>query len=96
MEQPRPFSGLQVALLTTKRKRKVVVSCYRCAGARYTILHSHGNATDLGAMHDRYVGLVQNLRVNVVAYDYTGYGASQGYDCGILIMYIYANPAACV
>jgi hypothetical protein len=30
-------------------------------------------------MHDRYVGLVQNLRVNVVAYDYTGYGASQGY-----------------
>lgn len=46
-------------------------------GARYTILVSHGNAEDLGDL----TGLLSRLQaigVNVLAYDYEGYGASAG------------------
>ena len=43
-------------------------------GAKYTILFSHGNATDLGAMFLIYVMIAASLKCNLVAYDYTGYG----------------------
>lgn len=47
------------------------------ASARFTLLVSHGNAEDLG--DDRY--WLEDLRrsgFNVLAYDYEGYGTSQG------------------
>ena len=43
-----------------------------------TIIYSHGNATDIGAMFPMQVVLVHALHVNVVMYDYSGYGASGG------------------
>jgi hypothetical protein len=43
-----------------------------------TILYSHGNATDIGAMYALQVILVQSLQCNVVCYDYSGYGESGG------------------
>uniref|UniRef100_A0A383W7Y1 Serine aminopeptidase S33 domain-containing protein n=1 Tax=Tetradesmus obliquus TaxID=3088 RepID=A0A383W7Y1_TETOB len=42
--------------------------------ARLTILYSHGNAVDLGQMLPVYKDLGRLLRVNVMGYDYTGYG----------------------
>ena len=44
----------------------------------YHIVYSHGNATDLGGMFSRYVYIAVKLGVNVVGYDYTGYGVSDG------------------
>ena len=44
----------------------------------YCILHSHSNATDLGYMLDNYKDLCYNLGVNILAYDYAGYGQSTG------------------
>ena len=41
-------------------------------------MYSHGNATDLGGMFSRYVYIAVKLGVNVVGYDYTGYGVSDG------------------
>ncbi|KAL7519038.1 hypothetical protein ACHAWX_003836 [Stephanocyclus meneghinianus] len=46
----------------------------RRRGARHTILFSHGNAEDLGMMYKRMKDLALVLCVNVMAYDYTGYG----------------------
>lgn len=43
-----------------------------------TILFSHGNAEDLGMIYDWFNDLARVLRVNILAYDYTGYGKSQG------------------
>jgi hypothetical protein len=31
--------------------------------AKFTLIHCHGNATDCGAMHDRYLEMVQELKV---------------------------------
>lgn len=45
---------------------------------RKTIVYSHGNATDLGAMHLIQCLLARGLGVNVVMYDYSGYGESGG------------------
>ncbi len=41
--------------------------------AKFTILFSHGNATDIGYMRDHLMDLAQTLQVNVFAYDYCGY-----------------------
>ncbi|WP_159785472.1 alpha/beta hydrolase [Sodalinema gerasimenkoae] len=45
--------------------------------ADYTILYSHGNAEDLGMILPRLADL-QSLGFGVFAYDYQGYGTSQG------------------
>ncbi|GMI61467.1 hypothetical protein ScalyP_jg2986 [Parmales sp. scaly parma] len=47
-------------------------------GAKISILFSHGNAEDLGMIYSWFVDIAQVLEVNVLAYDYTGYGKSQG------------------
>ncbi|GIL83944.1 hypothetical protein Vretimale_10958 [Volvox reticuliferus] len=48
------------------------------AQQRLTILYSHGNAVDLGHMLPVYRDLARVLRVNVMGYDYSGYGCSTG------------------
>lgn len=55
----------------------IPVALYRKANARYTLIYSHGNATDIGAMHDRCAGIAEAVGVNVLAYDYTGYGCAR-------------------
>jgi len=44
-----------------------------------TIIHSHGNGSDLGVMVPWYLDLASNLGVNLIGYDYTGYGLSGQY-----------------
>jgi fermentation-respiration switch protein FrsA (DUF1100 family) len=46
-------------------------------GARYTLLHSHGNAEDLGALGPVLTRL-RDSGFAVLAYDYRGYGTSEG------------------
>ena len=43
-----------------------------------TIIYSHGNATDIGAMFPLQVVLATSLQINVVVFDYSGYGESGG------------------
>ncbi len=43
-----------------------------------TILYSHGNAADVGAMSGLQAMLAKNLKCNVLVYDYSGYGESGG------------------
>lgn len=45
-------------------------------GAKLTILYSHGNAEDLGMMYRRMKEIAKAFGVNVMAYDYPGYGLS--------------------
>ena len=49
--------------------------------AKLTLLYSHGNAEDLGMMYKRMKDLARVLCVNVLAYDYSGYGLSQPNSC---------------
>lgn len=44
------------------------------------MIFSHGNSTDIGRMFDFLIEFSKVLRINVFAYEYTGYGilSSQG------------------
>ncbi|CAH8825514.1 unnamed protein product [Trichobilharzia szidati] len=46
--------------------------------ANYTVLFSHGNAVDIGQMAGFLQSLAYRFGVNILCYDYSGYGASSG------------------
>lgn len=70
--------SLDILLVDTKFGNKIVAFYLRNPYARLTLLYSHGNAADLGQLYDLFVQLKVNLRVNLMGYDYSGYGASTG------------------
>lgn len=72
------YPGLQVHCIETKSKSKIILLFFPVEGAHYTIIFSHGNATDCGAMYSHYALLATTLKVNVIGYDYTGYGPLGG------------------
>jgi hypothetical protein len=60
----------------------VYADVYRYPDAKFTLIYSHGNATDCGAMFIMYAMLAMTLKINVVGYDYTGI---------YMYMYMYKN-----
>ncbi|KAE8677822.1 Detected protein of confused Function [Hibiscus syriacus] len=73
-----PDKNMNVHLLDTKGGNKIAATFWKHPYARLTLLYSHGNAADLGQMHDLFNELRAYLRVNIMSYDYSGYGASSG------------------
>ncbi|CAD6266100.1 unnamed protein product [Miscanthus lutarioriparius] len=71
-------NAMDVLLVNTTRGNKVVAFYFRNPCARLTLLYSHGNAADLGQLYDLFVQLKVNLKINLMGYDYSGYGASTG------------------
>ncbi|CAH9086686.1 unnamed protein product [Cuscuta epithymum] len=69
---------VDVHFLDTQAGNKIVATFWRHPFARFTILYSHGNAADLGQMLELFVELRAHLRVNIMSYDYSGYGRSCG------------------
>uniref|UniRef100_A0A0E0LDQ8 Serine aminopeptidase S33 domain-containing protein n=1 Tax=Oryza punctata TaxID=4537 RepID=A0A0E0LDQ8_ORYPU len=70
--------GVEARRLPTGRGTEVVAMYVRQPGARLTLLYSHGNAADLGQMYELFVELSSHLNVNLMGYDYSGYGQSSG------------------
>ncbi|KAL0292431.1 UNVERIFIED_CONTAM: Alpha/beta hydrolase domain-containing protein 17C [Sesamum calycinum] len=70
--------NVDVHLLDTKGGNKIVATFWKHPAGRFTILYSHGNAADLGQMQELFIELRAHLRVNIMSYDYSGYGASTG------------------
>lgn len=64
--------------LTTSHATRIPAFFIERPNAKVTILFSHGNAEDLGMIYDWFNELARVLRVNIMAYDYTGYGKSSG------------------
>jgi fermentation-respiration switch protein FrsA (DUF1100 family) len=77
---PHPSSykdSADILKITTASGKKISAVYLPNPAAKFTLLVSHGNAEDLG--DDRY--WLDNLRhagFNVFAYDYEGYGTSEG------------------
>lgn len=63
-------------MVEVARGMKIPVLVVTHPNAKYTMIYSHGNATDCGAMFPMYCMIALYLKINVVGYDYTGYGAS--------------------
>lgn len=83
---PPPFSGTVDAIKIGPDEKTgtfVAALVYRLRTARQTegtrtLIYSHGNATDVGAMNFMQAVLAKGLQANVIMYDYSGYGASGG------------------
>ncbi|KAJ1687446.1 hypothetical protein LUZ63_018836 [Rhynchospora breviuscula] len=70
--------AVDVLKLKTKRGNEIVAVYLRNSRANGTVLYSHGNAADVGQMFGLFVELSRRLRVNLIGYDYSGYGRSTG------------------
>ncbi|KAJ0495009.1 putative serine aminopeptidase, S33, alpha/Beta hydrolase [Helianthus annuus] len=70
--------NVDVLKIKTKRGTEIVAVYVKNPAAKLTILYSHGNAADLGQMYELFCQLSLHLRVNLMGYDYTGYGRSSG------------------
>jgi hypothetical protein len=60
--------NVDVHLLDTKGGNKIVSMFWKHPFARFTLLYSHGNAADLGQMHELFIELRAHLRVNIMRY----------------------------
>ncbi|KAK8569158.1 hypothetical protein V6N13_107020 [Hibiscus sabdariffa] len=76
-EVPRR-DGVDVLKLRTRRGNDIVAVHIKHPKASATLLYSHGNAADLGQMFELFVELCNRLRINLMGYDYSGYGRSTG------------------
>ncbi|CAN1845720.1 Alpha/beta hydrolase domain-containing protein 17B, partial [Linum perenne] len=70
--------NVDVLRLTTRRGNEIVAVYVRYPMATTTLLYSHGNAADVGQMYELFIELSIHLRVNLLGYDYSGYGQSTG------------------
>ncbi|EYF04800.1 alpha/beta hydrolase [Chondromyces apiculatus] len=70
-------AGPEVVMLDAGGGVKIASRYAVAPGARYAVLYSHGNAEDLGDVGP-LVEYLQGLGVSVLAYDYAGYGLSEG------------------
>ncbi|XP_073001374.1 uncharacterized protein [Typha latifolia] len=70
--------NVEVRRLPTKRGTEIVAMYVKNPAARLTVLYSHGNAADLGQMYELFIELSSHLGVNLMGYDYSGYGQSSG------------------
>ena len=86
LTNPPTFSGTIEAVKIGPHKSSqtyIAATIYRIRPDRITnktktIIYSHGNATDIGAMYFMQVIMAKGLQCNVIMYDYSGYGASGG------------------
>ncbi|XP_050227411.1 uncharacterized protein LOC126677028 [Mercurialis annua] len=76
-ELPR-IDDVDVLKLRTRKGNEIVAVHIKHARATATLLYSHGNAADLGQMFELFVELSKRLRINLLGYDYSGYGQSSG------------------
>ncbi|MED6185302.1 hypothetical protein PIB30_055763 [Stylosanthes scabra] len=70
--------NVDVLKLMTRRGNSIIAVYIKNPSAALTLLYSHGNAADLGQMYDLFCELSLHLRVNLLGYDYSGYGQSSG------------------
>jgi len=78
--QPQPSSypdNRNLIKLTTAKNIQISAVYLPSPQSTYTVLYSHGNGEDLGDVRP-LLEKIRALGVNVFAYDYEGYGISQG------------------
>lgn len=90
---PPKYSKQDVtAFVTTKQGSTIPVLHIKHKNPRFTVLFSHGNAEDIGVNKLFCEWLSDQLKVDIVTYDYTGYGLAAGDDPGET--HLYADSTA--
>lgn len=61
---------------TTSNSKETRSSFSSSSSSKYTLLYSHGNAEDLGLTASFLCDLARLLQIDILCYDYSGYGVS--------------------
>jgi len=69
--------GAEILKIETEDGAQLSALYLANADAEFTILHSHGNAEDLGDIR-LFLEILRKQGFSVLAYDYRGYGTSEG------------------
>ena len=78
LPQPSSYQDNQDILKIKTAENKNISAIYLPnSQAKYTILYAHGNAEDLGYIKPQ-LEKIRDLGFSVLAYDYRGYGTSEG------------------
>ncbi|CAN8312150.1 unnamed protein product [Cochlearia groenlandica] len=78
MMRHRRDEEIEVVKIKTRRGNDIVAMYVKNPTAKLTVLYSHGNAADLGHMFIMFNEISHHLNVNLIGYDYSGYGQSSG------------------
>ncbi|ESQ35461.1 hypothetical protein EUTSA_v10009744mg [Eutrema salsugineum] len=78
MMRHRRDEEIEVVKIKTRKGNEIVAMYIRNPTAKLTLLYSHGNAADLGHMFLIFNELSHHLNINLMGYDYSGYGQSSG------------------
>ncbi|OIW06547.1 hypothetical protein TanjilG_29968 [Lupinus angustifolius] len=70
--------NIEIFKVTTEKGNSIVAMYIKNQTASLTVLYSHGNAADLGQLYDLFIQLSVHFKVNIMGYDYSGYGQSSG------------------
>ncbi|RVW38994.1 Protein ABHD17A [Vitis vinifera] len=70
------LENVGVLKLCTKKWNKIVAVYVKNPSTSLTALYSHGNAANLGQMFNIFAELSLRIGVNLMGYDYSGYGQS--------------------
>ncbi|CAL0321704.1 unnamed protein product [Lupinus luteus] len=70
--------NVEVFKVITEKGNSIVAMYVKNPTASLTVLYSHGNAADLGQMYDLFIQLSIHFKINIMGYDYSGYGQSSG------------------
>ncbi len=62
----------------TRKSHQIACMFYKVSESRNVLIYSHGNGTDIGYMHQFLSTLSQDTGINIIAYDYPGYGLTEG------------------
>jgi hypothetical protein len=78
-----PWIDIQTFTINKSKTKKNIIllrieNKFASKDKKSTIIFSHGNSCDLSGMYSFLIDLSTYLKVDVVAYDYTGYGKSEG------------------
>ncbi|KAH9615081.1 hypothetical protein KSS87_011058 [Heliosperma pusillum] len=77
--EPYPHrENVDILKIPTRRGTEIVAMYVRYPMAHSTLLYSHGNAADIGQMYELFIQLSIHLKINIMGYDYSGYGQSTG------------------
>ena len=72
------FFRTKVLRLTTSKGNTISATHIKRSKSAITMIFSHANGDDLNTCYDQMMTLSRTLNVNVIGYDYSGYGKSTG------------------
>ena len=67
--------------ITSQQQQRRIPALFINQNAHVTLLFSHGNAEDLIMVRDWFLELSADLNVNVMLFDYCGYGKASAGTC---------------